>query len=173
MARSRLNSAIPSTASVTRTKMARVRRSSSSSLKSHDHRGRRAAPEGATREARGRPHQKELRAKREADGKARREAEHRRWIEQERVRQERDRLEKLLDEAQRASQFSALRDYLDLIERAALRSGGATEWGKSWLAEARRLLELYDPPKARLGRRSDDDDYDDEAGDDEPSLSQP
>ncbi len=79
---------------------------------------------------------------------------------------------------------------LDTITRALARSGFTFAFKKddnrhdysralSWLAEARRLLELYDPLEARLGRRSDDDDYDDEAGDDdegdddEPSLLQP
>ena len=118
--------------------------------------------------------QKERRAKRETAEKARREAEHRHWAEQERMRQEREKLEKLLDEAQRASKFNVLRDYLDHIERAALRSGGVTESGKSWLAEARRLLKLYDPVEARLGRRSDDEDDEgacDDGENDEPPLS--
>lgn len=108
------------------------------------------------------PRLKELRAAREAEERASQERERRRWEEQERIRREKEQVEALLKEAARAREFELLREYLDRIERLALRNGGVREDGSKWLAEARRLVELYDPTQARLGQRSPSEDDDDE-----------
>jgi hypothetical protein len=98
------------------------------------------------------PRQKQLRAARELAERERQEEEHRRWLEQQRIRDEKDRLEKLLAEAERARQFQTLRDYLDRLERMTLRDGELSEGGRNWLSESRALIDAYDPAIQRLGR---------------------
>lgn len=94
--------------------------------------------------------QKALREERLAEERARQVEASRRWQEEHRLRQEKEQVEALLDEASRARRFAELRSYLATVEREATQGGGMTAEGRTWLDEARRLVEMYDPLQIRL-----------------------
>jgi len=108
------------------------------------------------------PRQKELRIERIQREREQRDAERRCYEERERIRQEEALVEKLLEEAERAQKFLVLREYLDRLERTALREHAISEEGRAWLDRARMLITKYDPAQARLNRPGSetDDDFD-------------